>query len=1176
MDPGTARETRPGISAENHASGSQYLCPGDGDQNVVSSNGVQFNDRSDRRQYNTIALHWQDHAQGIPSAWNLAEAIEASRHKPSNPINGAVIDWLMRQDNYSPLDVNRHHLDVISQATPKTGELILASKALQQWKTSSSSSHRWIGMHGILGSGKTVLASLLIETLKSEVKGCSDSVCIYFYFHEGDDRSPAVGRIWSTLLLQLLQHSPNQDISEEFRAKFSTSVRVSASIHPTEYFGLFQAQASIFKTIYLVIDGLDSCTNSQDERTRQLLHETLCKLPENVRILSTFRHESQIHGLGIRQKIEIKPCEQDVRRYVEYEINKDTDLLLVLENPENKENVVSRVTTLTLESGMFLLANLHLNNIRNRGTLTEIMTALQNLPTTSYSSFEISVLKILHCDNTFLIRLAKHVFTWVVYAKCGLTENQVRDSFAIQTRNEKQYHDSRPAKNAILSACAGLVVEDQKTKRLRLVHESVKDHLHKHQLFLKHPDLTIAKSCLKSLLMKELTQSSSSLLVYSATHWCSHLCKPVSEDVKKLVMNFLSDGASLERAFQMVPDLPKGTYRGVTGLHTAVWFNQLTWIKRLLKSGADIDSQSWNGQTALHWATVYRRYEIMNYLIQHSANPNIADKSGDTALHKLFVGPTTGGFRAVRSLVRGGARFDIKGHKGLTPLSSAIRYGPTSIALFLIKRQTNVDVEVTRGWTSLKEVFFHAHEMIHELTDNRGNQGSDYGLGVLRHAVKVHVSCLIDLLLDRGVELNIPTSDGWLPVLHLVKNGNPNLLQQLLERYPNPADANQRAPNDGRSPLHWALYYNRYPEIELLLKYRADVNEKGPDGTTPLIQAVCDKNKHLVWLFINKGAEVNHKDHRGWSPLHYAIQVESKDVVWLLISNKANVKLRHRNVASFIRMALQKCEYAIAWLLCQHGADVNEVDDQNMTLLHQACNEGRLNEVEFLLNNGVNPRAKDSNGFTALHYAVLSDHQQILDVLLTQRAIKDIIDDPDDKGNNALLLATIRGNEDMVDALTRGGSSCEYTDLDGLTALHHAASLGFNDCLKLLVAGSIDIDQCDLRGYTAVHHAINGSEANRYTIRLLAEAGANLEVYDDQGMTPLMWAVHLGKVSHTRELLLQGANRHARIDATGWSAVDLIHSQEYQSSEHNVIWELLLDGTSSVNTNYPLDTSYFT
>ncbi|RBA12603.1 hypothetical protein FPRO05_04053 [Fusarium proliferatum] len=1133
-------ESKPDISAQNHASGCQYLGPGDGDQNVVSSNGVQLNDRSDHRQYTTFALNLQTDVQGIPSVWNLAQALRASKTEANDPTATILIDWLMRQDGYSPLDVNLQHLEIATQATPGTGKWILDNKEIQQWRDPSISSHRCLGIHGILGSGKTVLVfvshfiryrgpslhfrSRIIDAIKAEIKEKSHTACIYFYFHEGDDKSPVVARIWATLLLQLLQYQGATDLSEELKSKYNNSFRGTAPIHPLEYFSLFKAQASRFKTVYLVIDALDSCTNSQGENTRQRMQEALRRLPQNIRFLFTSRGDSLIRDLGIGQKLRVTPQESD--------------------------------------SGMFLLAKLHLQNLSNQGTLADVKEALKQLPASSSRAFEASIRRILSSDNTFEIELAKHVFTWVVNSKVGLTVDQVRDSFAIQKSQGTQYQDSRPPRDTILSSCAGLIVEDHETKTLRLVHESLKIHLHRHEVFYKHQDLRIAKTCLAALLLKVPGPPHSPLLVYSATYWSSHIHKPFDSELQKLVKKFLSDSVSLARAFRLIPGVSGDIFDGMTGLHAAVYFDRLTWIKGLLNSGIDINSRCSNGQTALHWAAVYGRHKLLTYLVQRSADTNIQDKSGDTALHKLLMGPTTEGLRAVRSLIRGGARIDHKGSKGLTPLSSAIRYGPTSIALLLIKSQTDVNAEVTSGWTSLREVFYHAHEMIHKLSHHGSNNSSDDGWTPLRDAVRNHVYFLIHFILNRGADLNRPTSDGWLPVLHVVKGGSSVVLQRLLERQPHPADANQRDKKDGKSALHWAFYYKRHPAIKLLIEHGANVNEKDSDGWTPLTQAIRERNEDLVWLLIKKGAQVDQRDGKGWLPLHYAIEFKSKSIVWLLISNNASVNLPDANVPSVLDLALQQAEYSIAWLLCQHGADTNELDEKGMTRLHRACYSGLVNEVEFLLHNGIDPGIKDMAGFTALHYAVLGGWDALVSLVASRGSVREFIDEPDARGNSCLILATLRQDKPMVQALVNNGASVDCQGSGGLTALHHAASLGFEDGLRLIIDRSLDLDITDKEGYTAVHHAINSTGASYGMIRLLKKAGADLEVQDHAGLTPLMLAVHLGFLSVTRQLISQGVDRHLR-NAQGWSAMDLLNSQGYPTTKHDLMRAILTESTSN-------------
>ena len=163
-----------------------------------------------------------------------------------------------------------------------------------------------------------------------------------------------MARVWSTLLSQLLQHPASKHISEALKVKFNNSFRGSAPIHPLEYFDLFRAQSSLFKTIYLVIDALDSCTNTQGERTRQILQEALRKLPGNIRVLFTSRRESLIRDLDISTKIEVTPRAEDIGIYVQDRINVDTELRRVLENTDHQEMVIGKVTKLTMKSGMYV------------------------------------------------------------------------------------------------------------------------------------------------------------------------------------------------------------------------------------------------------------------------------------------------------------------------------------------------------------------------------------------------------------------------------------------------------------------------------------------------------------------------------------------------------------------------------------------------------------------------------------------------------------------------------------------------------------------------------------------------------------------------------------------------------------------------------------------------------
>ncbi|KAH7269124.1 ankyrin repeat-containing domain protein, partial [Fusarium redolens] len=171
--------------------------------------------------------------------------------------------------------------------------------------------------------------------------------------------------------------------------------------------------------------------------------------------------------------------------------------------------------------------------------------------------------------------------------------------------------------------------------------------------------------------------------------------------------------------------------------------------------------------------------------------------------------------------------------------------------------------------------------------------------------------------------------------------------------------------------------------------------------------------------------------------------------------------------------------------------------------LHEACYSGRFEEVKFLLDNGAQSGIKDSAGSTPLHYAVLGGSEDTVSLLASRSSVRESIDEPDAKGNPALIVAILRQNRPMVQALIANGASVEHQDSAGLTALHHAAIAGFNDGLDLIIDETADLNVPDKRGYTAVHHAVNSAEASNNTIRLLKEGGADLEVQDHVGLTPL-------------------------------------------------------------------------
>lgn len=995
------------------------------------------------------------------------------------------------------------------------------------------------------------------------------------------------------MLKQLLQASG--DLEEELKAKYDDSLQGSTRLYSPEYAELFKAQATTIKTVYLVIDGLDSYQNTPEEETQQVMQNVLKTLPDSIRVIFTSRNDSVGIGVGADQKLSITPKEQDVKTYIEKRIEDSISLRYALKKKEDRDNVVRKVADLTLSSKMFLSARLHMDNLSKQGTLNDIKKALGELPDSAFKIFDASAgqiaQKINLRGNEFLGCLAKHILTWVIHAKTELTAEQICESFAIRKSDGQSYQGGRPAKELLMPACNGLVIMDPNDETLKLVHKSVQKYLKNHGIISENANLEIAKTCLSYLVIDTCDQESEPpLLQYAAKYWYAHLgCQGqgVDSEVESLILKFLRDRPKLAKAFKAIEGTESDAFDHMTGLHAAVHFNLLYWAKRLLKEEIDVNAQCSDGQTALHWAVRYRRHELLELLIENSANPNIRDHAGDTPLHKALMGPTddksqlhhaiissTNDVNIVEALVKGNAQLDIRNSRGLSPMSSAIRYGPTSIAKVMVESQEDVDAEIFREWTSLRQVFYHGHDILESgAKDQEGRRAGAEGWAQLQDAVSNHARLLTDVLLKRGVNLNRPSAvDGWTPLLHAARTGDLSKLSRLLMRRPNPADVHLADP-EGKTPLWWAIFYKKAAVIQLLAEHGADFNEVYNDGSTPLLEAIKQRDGDMVQLLIRMGADVNMKmesrstflieaiklrdhdtvwvllnakaalggrDASGRSALLYAVENQDKALTWLLVAKSelamgSNKSISSEDMQEALELAMTCDGLSVAWLLCEHGASPSGADDKGSTLLHRAVKNRNYKAVQFLVERGGTVGIQDATGSTPLHYAVLSDQDDLTDLLASRRSGLDILDA---QGNTAFILATIKKWPTAMQTLLQYGASCNIADSDGLTALHHAAALGFNEGLSLILDRNFDGNPSatDDKHFTPLHHAVNGAYADPETVRVLVKAGAKMEEQDKDERTPLMLAAQLGREELVRSLLTEGADAQTR-NSSGWTAV---------------------------------------
>ena len=101
------------------------------------------------------------------------------------------------------------------------------------------------------------------------------------------------------------------------------------------------------------------------------------------------------------------------------------------------------------------------------------------------------------------------------------------------------------------------------------------------------------------------------------------------------------------------------------------------------------------------------------------------------------------------------------------------------------------------------------------------------------------------------------------------------------------------------------------------------------------------------------------------------------------------------------------------------------------------------------------------------------------------------------------------------------------------TPLHNATHRGRLDLVRLLVEYGADMDIANNRGETPLRMAVDSVGGNLDSLRYLLEQGADVNKADNDGNTPLLYAVKMGNyynssnafLSVMRYLLKQGADR---------------------------------------------------
>jgi ankyrin repeat protein len=201
------------------------------------------------------------------------------------------------------------------------------------------------------------------------------------------------------------------------------------------------------------------------------------------------------------------------------------------------------------------------------------------------------------------------------------------------------------------------------------------------------------------------------------------------------------------------------------------------------------------------------------------------------------------------------------------------------------------------------------------------------------------------------------------------------------------------------------------------------------------------------------------------------------------------------------------------------GQSVNEIK------LHAAAAKNDIAAIRELLSNGTDINARDRSGRTALLIATHGNRIDAARVLIDAGAD---VNEKDDIEDSPYLYAGARGHLEILRMTLAHGADLESTNRYGGTALIPAAERGHVETVRTLIEAGVDVDHVNDLGWTALLEAIilgDGGWRHQQIVDLLIKAGANVNLADRQGVTPLRHARNQGYTQIERMLVAVGASQ---------------------------------------------------
>uniref|UniRef100_A0A8C2WUR1 Ankyrin repeat and SOCS box containing 2 n=1 Tax=Cyclopterus lumpus TaxID=8103 RepID=A0A8C2WUR1_CYCLU len=331
------------------------------------------------------------------------------------------------------------------------------------------------------------------------------------------------------------------------------------------------------------------------------------------------------------------------------------------------------------------------------------------------------------------------------------------------------------------------------------------------------------------------------------------------------------------------------------------------------------------------------------------------------------------------------------------PLFKAIRVGDVSrVEALAMRLGTNLMLQNEPGWLAIHQAAWFGQDTCLQvlLSAQPGmiNKRTERGESALLVAVSKDQLRCVQVLLEKGVDPNIPNFDKETPLYRACERSIPAMVAVLLNygvavnthciwgctalheaacrnnleicEMLLKAGAKHKLSNMyGISPLFTAAQSGQLAILRLLLQHGADINAQAADGATALYEAAKNGHEEIVELLLSQNADANKCGKTGLLPLHVAAQRGSDIIVSKLISPTSKSRVRQTGISP-LHLATERNREDVLEVLIKAGFDVNAqlseerlrlYQDRRSTALYFSVINNNINAVHMLLEAGADP-----------------------------------------------------------------------------------------------------------------------------------------------------------------------------------------------------------------------------